>query len=199
MFIALALVGIGSTALHSTLHWIWQSSDEVPMLWQALSMLYFLLEIRKEVGSKQSARNLFYFSCVCFVQTIIYFFFQQMFVVFFISVTLYAILIASSITFLAFEGTDCHDRQLLLRLAITSYAIVGAVLWIVDMTYCEFLLPFYLGSGFGGMTFHVLWHIGAGLGTYFAITFLVLVRLQTLKKDAQLKWIQNFLPICTIQ
>eukprot|EP01035_Chromulina_nebulosa_P032764 gene32764-43792_t len=28
MFIALALVGIGSTALHSTLHWFWQSSDE---------------------------------------------------------------------------------------------------------------------------------------------------------------------------
>eukprot|EP01036_Dinobryon_divergens_P034516 gene34516-44607_t len=120
MFIALALVGIGSTALHSTLHWFWQSSDE-------------LTKIRIPMETQ-----------------------------------------------------------------IDDYCFVGSTLWIIDMNYCEYLLPYYLSSGLGGMTFHVLWHMGAGLGTYVTITFLILVRLQALKKDVYLHWVYNSLPVCKL-
>ena len=201
MFIALALVGIGSTALHSTLHWFWQSSDEVPMLWQALSILYFVLEVRNEVGSKCSNMHLLYFLLVCLIQTVMYYCFQQMYVVFVFSVTLYAIIIAGCVGFLAYEDSNLYvkqDRRLLFRLAIFLYALVGSTLWIIDMNYCEYLLPYYLSSGLGGMTFHVLWHIGAGLGTYVTITFLILVRLQALKKDVYLHWVYNSLPVCKL-
>ena len=34
MYIILAVIGLGSAGLHTTLHWFYQSSDEVPMLWQ---------------------------------------------------------------------------------------------------------------------------------------------------------------------
>ena len=32
----LSVVGLGSMALHATLNSVWQSSDEVPMLWQVI-------------------------------------------------------------------------------------------------------------------------------------------------------------------
>ena len=184
MFVALSLVGIGSTALHSTLHWFWQSSDEIPMLWQALSILYFVLEIRNEVGSKRSNTHLQYFLLVCLIQTVMYYCFQQMYVVFLVSVTLYATIIAGCIGYLVYEDSTLYknsDRRCLYRLAIILYAFVGSTLWVIDINYCEYLLPYYLSSGLGGITFHVLWHIGAGLGTYVTITFLILVRLQALK------------------
>mmetsp|Transcript_30005 Transcript_30005/g.41218 ORF Transcript_30005/g.41218 Transcript_30005/m.41218 type:complete len:263 (-) Transcript_30005:251-1039(-) len=201
MFFALALVGLGSTALHTTLHWLWQSSDEIPMLWQALSMLYFLFELRSDIRNKRSFTNLLYFAIVCAIQTVMYFFFQKMFVIFVISVTLYAAIIVIWIAVLVTEDTSPIVRNMrfkLFNMAILSYAFIGAVVWIVDMYYCDLLLPFYLKSGLGGMTLHVLWHIGAGFGTYLAITFLILVRLQVLKKDVYLKWLGNIIPICLL-
>lgn len=36
---ALAVVGLGSAMLHSTLGAMWQSADEVPMLWQVKRLL----------------------------------------------------------------------------------------------------------------------------------------------------------------
>ena len=33
-YLALSIVGLGSMSLHATLNAVWQSADEVPMLWQ---------------------------------------------------------------------------------------------------------------------------------------------------------------------
>ena len=38
----LLLIGLGSAALHGTLHWIFQSSDELPMIYLVLSVVYSL-------------------------------------------------------------------------------------------------------------------------------------------------------------
>jgi hypothetical protein len=43
--------------------------------------------------------------------------------------------------------------------AVASYVGVGAVLWSVEMSDCNTLLPYYRQAG--GLTFHVLWHVGA--------------------------------------
>jgi hypothetical protein len=158
MFVALSLVvRIGSTALHSTLHWFCESSDEIPMLWQALSILYFVLEIQNEVGSKRSNTHLQYFLLVCLIQTVMYYCFQQMYVVFLVSVTLlYATIIAGCIGYLVCEDSTLYKnsdrRRCLYRLAIILYFFVGSTLWVIDMNYCEYLLPYYLSSGLGGMT-----------------------------------------------
>lgn len=45
-YVALSVVGLGSMALHATLHAAWQSADEVPMLWQVLlTKLFFQYSI----------------------------------------------------------------------------------------------------------------------------------------------------------
>lgn len=42
-YLALSVVGLGSMALHGTLNAVWQSADEVPMLWQVCIMSLLLL------------------------------------------------------------------------------------------------------------------------------------------------------------
>lgn len=44
MYVILILIGIGSAALHGTLHWIFQSADELPMIYLTISAVYILLE-----------------------------------------------------------------------------------------------------------------------------------------------------------
>lgn len=171
------------------------------MLWQALSILYYLFELKSEIGSKRSTINLTYFAAVCLVQTIAYFIYQQMYIVFLGSIILYALCIAISIGLLVFENStpDVQSmRWFFFRWAFFSYAILGSSLWIIDMNFCDHLLPYYVSNGVGGMTFHILWHIGAGLGTYLTITFLVLVRLQMLKKEVHIEWIGRLIPVCRV-
>ncbi|OEU10819.1 aPHC-domain-containing protein [Fragilariopsis cylindrus CCMP1102] len=41
----LILIGIGSAALHGTLNWVFQSADELPMIYLVISALYCLIEL----------------------------------------------------------------------------------------------------------------------------------------------------------
>ena len=52
-FACIAVVGLGSAMFHMTLLKQWQASDEVPMLYSALSYLYILL-VQDRLGAKQS-------------------------------------------------------------------------------------------------------------------------------------------------
>eukprot|EP00557_Chaetoceros_sp_GSL56_P004669 CAMPEP_0176506182 /NCGR_PEP_ID=MMETSP0200_2-20121128/16896_1 /TAXON_ID=947934 /ORGANISM="Chaetoceros sp., Strain GSL56" /LENGTH=104 /DNA_ID=CAMNT_0017905795 /DNA_START=573 /DNA_END=884 /DNA_ORIENTATION=+ len=40
----LVLIGLGSAGLHGTLHWFLQSSDELPMMYLLLSIIYLCAE-----------------------------------------------------------------------------------------------------------------------------------------------------------
>jgi hypothetical protein len=44
------------------------------------------------------------------------------------------------------------------------------------MNYCSALLPYFLSSPMGGMTFHVLWHVGSVFGAYLLNVFLTVCR-----------------------
>ena len=42
---------------------------------------------------------------------------------------------------------------------------------------CHLLLPYYLASPLGGMTLHIVWHIGAGIGAHMMCVLLTVLRL----------------------
>jgi hypothetical protein len=41
---------------------------------------------------------------------------------------------------------------------------------------CHLLLPCYLASPLGGMTLHIVWHIGAGIGAHMMCVLLTVLR-----------------------
>ncbi len=44
-YFILIVIGVGSAGLHSTLHWVFQSSDELPMVYLIVTFIYILLEL----------------------------------------------------------------------------------------------------------------------------------------------------------
>lgn len=87
----LIVVGIGSACLHATLHWCFQSFDELPMIYLVLCGMYIVLEVDSPMGEEKYphlATYLILLSCMC---TSAYFAFQQIYAVFlltFVSMTI---------------------------------------------------------------------------------------------------------------
>ena len=44
-YLVIVLIGFGSAGLHGTLHWIYQSSDELPMIYLIMCYLYLCAEV----------------------------------------------------------------------------------------------------------------------------------------------------------
>lgn len=197
MFGVLFIVGIGSCGLHSTLHWILQSSDEVPMLWQNWTFLYAMAEIKSPKFHCYFKYLHLLVLAIVIAQTIIYYKFQQYFVVFLASyVSLVSIIIVWTIQ-LVFDSrhpSTFRYRLLLWSIALFTYVGVGSSVWIIDMNFCDELSVIY--KYLGGMTFHVLWHLAAGYGTYVTAVLLTLIRCEYLEYEFDLHWIGGVLPIC---
>lgn len=199
LFIILMIIGFGSTALHTSLHWLWQSTDEVPMLWMTLSLLYFLNTIRREPGSALDKRSALCFLLLGLFQTIIYYTNRNVYVYFLASFVSYvAVILGWSVQLLKDEHLDeiHHIKKVLFKGAFTYFILVGSAFWMLEVHFCQSLLPYYFKIF--GFSFHVLWHLGAAMGCYFMITYLIAVRLQILKKNFQVQWLHGFLPICRL-
>ena len=184
MFTIMFVIGIGSCFLHTTLDKLAQSSDELPMLWFNICATYSLFELKTERGS-----NKYRFASIggylfALIQTIIYFGYQDVYIVFLVT---YSSLVAVMAVW-SYLLIDHHDkvlkdqRSFLWHQSLASYVIIGAIPWIFDMHYCFEMKPYYdsLPFIFKGMTLHVIWHIFAGLGTYYYIVLIVLIRCQSL-------------------
>lgn len=201
MYTVLAFIGVGSASLHATLHWIPQSSDEVPMLWQALTfihMLYIIELTERKIPYSFKAGVLFV--GIAAMQTYMYYRYQHIYAVFICSIIVYSILIVVESYRLVSIAKNEKSRELrrnLWKSAFVCYAVLGAVLWIIDMNLCDSLLPYY-SQYFYGCTLHVFWHIFAGLGTYLICVCMVAVRMEQKGKVPQVKWLYG-LPICTLQ
>jgi dihydroceramidase len=200
MYVVLTVIGIGSAGLHSTMHWLLQSSDEVPMLWQILSFLHLLTQLRlTSTGASTAAQRLvgYAFIALTVIQTVLYYRFQQVYVIFIGSIILYSMVIALWTASL-FKEKIAPDQQairwLLWKWAFICYVVLGFGLWVLDMALCAQLLPLYRLAG--GATLHIFWHIFASLGSYLIATFLVVVRLQRSGKLAALRWVLPFIPVC---
>lgn len=196
MFLILIVIGLGSAGLHSTLHWLPQSSDEVPMLWQTMSFLYILLSCKYPEFSKGNLLGGIFFA-IAALQTFLYYTFQQVYAVFIVTMITYAAIV------ILWSGNIAYSRRterfywMLWTSAFTFFVLLGFVLWIIDMNLCNTLLPVYFSLS--GFTLHVFWHLFAGLGTYYLASFFTLLRLQHLKYVPEISWVFGFLPVFSIQ
>lgn len=197
--IILFSIGIGSFLLHATLQALPQSSDELPMLWSTITFLYCLVELRSPKGKPVHQYLPLLFTLFAVGETYIYYKYQSYYAVFlvsFISITA-AITILSAIA-VRDKSIDAATRSSLTKIwifSLYSFVIVGAGLWILDMNFCPYLLPYYKMAKLGNMTFHVIWHITAGYGAYLFNIYVGAMRVHALKYPTELKWVLGFVPI----
>ena len=199
MHLTLCIIGIGSFFLHSTLHWIPQSSDEVPMLYQNLAFLYGLIEMKSPFGQSKYpwlASTLF---ILAIIQTFIYYTFQSFYIAFLIAFIGSISIVILWTAYYAYEpsatSSQLKERWIVWFLIVFSFVGVGSTLWIIEMTYCQHLLPYFKSTGFGA-TFHVIWHLSAGFSGYLGPVYLGLIRLQALNvKSRRLYWVAGCIPI----
>ena len=195
------VIGLGSTALHATLHWFFQSMDEVPMLWFNSVCCYCIYNNY----TRSDARKGHHFdasACVFFLATamgtFIYYFLQSLYVVFIVTYSISNTIIVFWVYAYLF-GKDCHKHKhektlkLLGKLVFVSFFAIGFVCWLVDMNLCHHLLPFYQYTN--GMTLHVVWHLGAGYGGYLMTLILVIIRANALDVPVELTWHWFIVPI----
>ncbi|KAJ1399455.1 ceramidase, partial [Ochromonadaceae sp. CCMP2298] len=110
MYLVLGLVGVGSTALHWTLHWIPQSSDELPMLWVSLSIVYALYTTREQRGSTRSRTLGYLFALIGLLESVIYYTFQQIYIVFVLSIVVCTAAVVAWLLWLV-RGFNTHTHH----------------------------------------------------------------------------------------
>lgn len=195
MFVTLSAVGCGSVLLHSTLHWAFQSADELPMLWMVTAYIFSLMNI-----SSAKDESTFWSAVMCVgalaVQTYVYYTFQHLYWVFLVTYLSGALAIISWCCYLTLsvKGTaEYAVRYWLLVGGFYCYVIVGGILWIYEMNNCDALEPYFLA--WAGMSFHILWHFGAAYGSYLIILLVIAVRAQNLGMVVELDHSIPGLPI----
>lgn len=182
-FGVLAAVGIGSFFLHASLYAWAQAMDEVPMLYENLSLLYILLDPRPD----QRQRLITVLLAVAAVQTVIYFYLRALYWVFLVSYISLVVVIVLWLGYLAYkpkrdpvaEYTRTHAVLPFFKLALGCYVLIGAVVWVIDMNFCDHVQHLQL---------HTVWHIAAGFGTYCAIETLAAHRMIMRHTKATLEW-----------
>ena len=195
MYLVLAGVGCGSVLLHSTLHWVFQSADEVPMLWMVTAYLFALMNVTSAKDESTFGSAILCVGALV-VQTYVYYTFQHLYWVFLVTYLSGAATVLAWCCFLTHSvkgTTEFAVRYWLLTRGFMSYVLLGGVLWIYEMHNCDSLEPHFLA--WGGMSFHILWHFGAAYGSYFVILLVVTCRAQALGMVVELDSLVPGLPI----
>lgn len=187
MYLILGAIGVGSTFLHMTLHWLPQSSDEVPMLWLTFTFLFSLIELKSPIGEEKYPGSAKIILLLTFLQTVIYYSFRSIFAVFvffFIVAAYISVFLAVYVLFEDSKPSIRESRCWLFGTIFFLFPFVGAIAWVVDMNLCSTLTPYY--QRVNGMTLHILWHILSGYGTYLSVQFVILCRMQILKLEPKM-------------
>jgi dihydroceramidase len=196
---ALSVVGLGSMALHGTLGAIWQSADEVPMLWQNIIFFYVLAEVHSPKGKNRIQYLPEFLVTIGVIQTVLYYTMQQFYAAFLASFigSLVTVIVWTSI--IVFEDKRDHiisKRKTIWYTSLICSMLIGATLWIFEMNFCDHLQNIYLKTG--GATLHIIWHIGASIGSYLGTVLLTVVRMQHLEIPFRIKWIGGILPAAVV-
>ena len=205
----LILIGLGSAALHGTLHWIFQSSDELPMIYLVLSAVYCCLELGDDTVQKDKLKYPwlpYFFVALGIINTFVYFRFQQMYIVFlmtFVGLTMVGLTLHVQTAWkqrqilVSTEESSIrrNNAQVALRFYIWHYIVfifIAAPVWVLDQFWCKHLieiydntLPFFLK----GCTLHVIWHAMAGLGAHTILQFLIACRMSILGLPCAIRWV----------
>lgn len=194
MFLNLAFIFAGSILLHMSLEAIQQSLDEVPMLWLNNMLLFALIELKSPKGKPAYPYLAPFMIVFCIAETVMYYTFRNLYFVFlatFIPLTVVVLLWTGKLAL--FTKNVSPIAKNLYIASTVSYSVIGSPLWILEMNLCRHFIPYFRLAG--GMTFHILWHIGAGLGAYFMIMFLIAMRIEALGGKVGLKWVLLFFPV----
>lgn len=195
MNLIIIFIGLGSFALHATLHWLPQSFDEVPMLWYSLTGLYTLSHIQNSKSQYSFDYTVLLYVISTVGVTAFYYSKRDFFLIFatiFTSVT-----VAVSVWDGYIVWTSPRDSLLMSvwSAAVFVYFGVASMVWLVDMQLCDWLLPIYQ-QGYG-FTIHVLWHLLAGLGAHLLLMTMVIIRSRTLKLPIRMSW-RGGIPIIVV-
>ncbi|MCE9673090.1 ceramidase [Myxococcus stipitatus] len=188
----LALVGVGSTAFHTTLRREHQMLDELPMLYLAIVIVYILLEDRPQRRfGRWFPLALFGHAVLvtyltAFTRGAVQFFLFQ---VSFASLEFYAL---GRTYFLQRKSPDASVKRLF-RLGIAAYAL-AIVLWICDIQFCPTLNETLPAHGIPNPQFHAWWHVLVSFGFNALLLVIASERLRTLGQDARLQRVLGVVP-----
>mmetsp|Transcript_16815 Transcript_16815/g.25276 ORF Transcript_16815/g.25276 Transcript_16815/m.25276 type:complete len:279 (+) Transcript_16815:122-958(+) len=191
-YVLIVAIGLGSVALHATLHWFPQSLDELPMLWCNIAALFILIRMKSTPSRRLESLSVL-LSIFAIGVTYIYYSMRSLYGFFIFGYVLTVAAVAVWTMFYVFERSDdVLIRQVFLS-GIGSFILIGASCWVIDMNMCDHLLPLYHAAN--GFTLHVIWHIAAGYGGYLHVQTLILARMRVLNKKVNLHWVLGCVPV----
>mmetsp|Transcript_14228 Transcript_14228/g.30394 ORF Transcript_14228/g.30394 Transcript_14228/m.30394 type:complete len:319 (+) Transcript_14228:130-1086(+) len=226
IYFILAMIGIGSACLHASLHWAFQSSDELPMIYLIVGGVYAVLEVDSPMGEPRYPSVAKYLVMLSCVNTAIYYRFQHLYIIFIATFSAMLVLIMYHHIQIAWrlytENRDDDDDEMRkrskrsrrssshyknnaisLRFYIWHYIaflFVALPIWCLDQFHCGLLLPLYnnLPLMAKGMTLHVVWHILSGIATHFFVQFLVACRANTLGMACGTRCVLGIFPVVVV-
>ena len=169
IYTILILIGIGSACLHGTLHWFFQSSDELPMIYIVIGLFYAVVECEAPRGQPTYPWLPAALIALAAANTAIYYTFQHLYLAFIATYTIMTLGTTAGLARLLFYREKRRlEAKKLFWLGEMWYSLIGIPVWALDMLLCHHVrgvadaLPGWLG----GMTPHVIWHCAAGMGAY---------------------------------
>mmetsp|Transcript_5103 Transcript_5103/g.7461 ORF Transcript_5103/g.7461 Transcript_5103/m.7461 type:complete len:287 (+) Transcript_5103:184-1044(+) len=209
MHIILTLIGIGSICLHGTLHWVFQSSDELPMIYLLLCFIFGCAESSAPIGKSNYPWLPAVMFTVAILNTAVYYTFQQLYWIFLATFASGTITIAIWLCMMIFGSSSSKNQhqprgqepKRIFLTGLASYVFLGLPSWTFDMLMCDSVNPIAqdLPGYLKGLTPHVIWHFAAGLGGYCVAMCLLCCRLETLKLLYNVKRILGVVPIVFLQ
>ena len=119
----LVLIGIGSAGLHGTLHWFLQSSDELPMMYLLLSLIFLCAECDSSLQQCDSSQQEILphiitkwnyprlpkmLTLIAVMNTIIYFWFQKFYSVFLLTFMSETIIVIVSVYYVIYSTSKIN-------------------------------------------------------------------------------------------
>jgi dihydroceramidase len=191
-FAAIAVVGIGSIAFHSTLRFELQMLDELPMLYTALVLIYIVLEDRAEprfgpwFPRVLAAHGALVSALSAFTRGALQFYLFQFS---FASMELFGLYRAYRV----YRRSQSAVARTLFRAGASAYA-VAVGLWFVDLEECDLVGRFLPAHGFPNPQLHAWWHVLVSCGLYLLMVMLAWDRLEVLGERPQLRFVAGMVP-----
>jgi dihydroceramidase len=196
-YVDLIVIGMGSAFLHGTLHWVFQSSDELPMVYLSTILVYICFELETSSPSLKYPNLPFYLVLISIVNTLVYYGFQDLYWVFLFtfnsSLGAYAFMIGSMF-YKGHEITKNVTSRKIVCLAMITYIFIASPIWVIDILCCKWVL-LNIAANMFGMTPHILWHFSAGYAGYCTIVYLESFRMQALRKSFSAKYLLGIIPL----
>jgi len=194
-YLILTLIGLGSVGLHGSLHWIFQSSDELPMIYLVTLANYMCVEVGSKVGEPKYPQLPTILNILMVINTFIYYTFQHIYAVFIATYTVSSILNTFLLIYVVYwKNTGGKMGKKIFKGTVIGYLIIAAPIWLVDMHCCNWILA-NVADNMNGLTLHVVWHLCVGYGAYCVLVTLEYCRMIALKIPCACDFWLGFIPI----